>query len=398
MNATQVKNSLSSFRVRVSQSVTVCLLVFATGCGISPGSLKKLDRKGIDYQRESTKIILKGEKEFSLSVHYSGCGGLYFLKGNDGIYIDPFFSNPRAMKIGTSLMGGGLEGKKKLRPNSSMIDYGVSRIEKQTGPLDQQLRAIFSAHSHYDHLMDIPVLYKKLSGKPPVFLNQSGFNTCYNVLDRARMTVLEEHMSSRQHTGKPIRLPIDGGSILVYPILSEHNPHFKYVKLFSGNHVNPVTDYTDPHAKTRANDWLEGNTFSFLIDYVDDAGEITFRAFVQSSSCNPMAGVPPKELLQQKSVDIAFLGIASYQFSKDYPCRLLSEFENAHSEKRTLIVWTHWEDFFRRYDKNPKTLRGTNVPEFFNLNCVQSYKKNSRMPWPGVTYRISVKVDGQRDQ
>lgn len=366
-------------------------MIFLTGCSISPGSLKKLDKEGIKYQRESSNITFQGNKDFSISVHYSGCGGLYFLKGNDGIYVDPFFSNPRAMKIGTSLMGGGLKGKKKLRPNKKMIDYGVSRIEKQTGTIDQQVRAIFSAHSHYDHLMDIPVLYSNLDNKPPLFLNQSGYNTCYNVLDRSSMKVLEEYMSTQEHTGKPVRLEIDDGSILVYPILADHNPHFKYVKLFSGSHANPITDYTDPFAKTRANDWLEGNTFSFLIDYLDDSGAIVFRTFVQSSSCNPMAGVPPKELLQQKAVDIAFLGIASYHFAEEYPCRLLSEIENAHPGKRPQIVWTHWEDFFRRYDKKPKTLRGTDVPEFFDLSCVQSYKDDFRMPWPGVTYRISVK-------
>jgi hypothetical protein len=363
----------------------------AAGCGTSPGRLHSLEKNGVQVQRERTAINMSRETEFSLSVHYSGSGGLYILKGEDGIFIDPFFSNQKVMKIGSSLIGGGIKGRKKIRSDRRMIDYGISRIEKQTGPLDNQLRAIFSAHGHYDHLMDVPAIFQRLNNKPAVFLSESGFNTCYNVIDTARMILLEEHVTTQDRIGTPIELALANGRIQVYPILADHNPHFKYVKFFSGSQQKPVTYFKDPFGKTRANDWLEGNTFSFIIDYLNKSGEIEFRIFVQSSSCNPMAGVPPADLLAKKAVDVAFLGVVSYHFSPDYPCTLLSEFQNAHPDSNLEIVWMHWEDFFRKYDRKPKTVRGTDVPAFFNIPCVLPYKNKSWTPWPGVVYDISVK-------
>ena len=370
---------------------TFGLLVMLTACGTSPGRLQKVVKRDVRLQQDRTTINVPGDKDFSLSVHYSGCGGLYFLKGNDAIYIDPFFSNQKVMKIGSSLIGGGVRGRKKIKSDRRMINYGISRLEKQTGSLDTQLRAIFSAHSHYDHLMDIPAIVQQIKNKPPVFLSESGFNTCYNVLDTAKMVQLEDHMSTHQRTGTPIELAITNGRILVYPILAEHNPHLKHVKFFSGSQQEPVEHFTDPFGKTRANDWLEGNTFSFLIDYLNDEGEIDFRLFIQSSSCNPMAGVPPSDLLSKKSVDIAFLGVVSYQFSPAYPCTLLSKLNESNHEVKPEIVWIHWEDFFRKYNRKPKTVRGTDIAAFFDLSCVAPYKKNSWVPWPGVTYDITTK-------
>jgi hypothetical protein len=80
---------------------------------------------------------------------------------------------------------------------------------------------------------------------------------------------------------------------------------------------------------------------------------------------------------------MAFLGVVSYQFSSDYPCSLLQAL------KPKEVVWIHWEDFFRKYTKEPKTIRGTDVVKFFDLPCVKPYKSKALLPWPGVTLDIS---------
>lgn len=369
--------------------IIILLSLLTISCGTSPGRLNQLTKNGISYQRERTSIDVPGAAAKKISVQYTGCGGIYILKGNDGIMIDPFFSNQKVMKIGKSVLGGGNSGKRKLASDSIMVAYGLKKIESASGKLESQVRAILSAHSHYDHLMDMPGIFGALNKKPMVYVNQSGYNICYNVIDRSKMEVLEAHMTTTEIIRSPIELPIDHGKIRIYPILSEHNPHFKYIKFFSGQKTHPVTDFNKPYQKTRANDWLEGNTFSFLIDYLDESGTIDFRIFVQSSSCNPMAGVPPAELLKVKQVDLAFLGVASYHFSPDYPCTLLSAFTATNPTWQSpKIVWIHWEDFFRKYTREPKTARGTDVANFFELPCVKPYKAAALLPWPGVVYDI----------
>jgi hypothetical protein len=86
-------------------------------------------------------------------------------------------------------------------------------------------------------------------------------------------------------------------------------------------------------------------------------------------------------LVKDRNVDIAFLGVASYHFSSDYPCTLLG------SIKPQKVVWIHWEDFFRRYTKKPKTVRGTDVAGFFELPCLKPYAENF-LPWPGVVFDV----------
>jgi L-ascorbate metabolism protein UlaG (beta-lactamase superfamily) len=360
------------------------LFIVIFGCkSTTPGTLRKLTKHGIPYQSQRSALALSGTSEKKISIQYLGCGGLYIVKGDDAIMVDPFFSNQKVMRLGTSIFGGGGKGKRKLASDPKMIERGLKAIKTSSGNMQPQIKAILSAHSHYDHLMDVPAIFKRLEETPQVYINRSGFNTCHNVINVDKMVVLENYMTTQEVARPPIELKIPSGKINIYPILSEHNPHFKNIKFFSGSKATPVDYFRNPYQKTRANDWLEGNTFSFLVDFIDANGGIEFRIFIQSSSCNPPAGIPPAQLLQNRNVDMAFLGVVSYQFSPDYPCSLLQAL------KPKEVVWIHWEDFFRKYTKKPKAVRGTDVKKFFDLHCVKPYKSKALLPWPGVTFDIS---------
>ena len=360
------------------------LFILISGCnGISPGRLHKLTKHGIPYQSQRSPVALSGTSDKKISIQYLGCGGLYIVKEGAAIMIDPFFSNQKIMRLGVSIFGGGGKGKRKLASDPKMIERGLKAIENSSGKIQPQVKAILSAHSHYDHLMDVPAVFEKLDEIPQVYVNRSGFNTCQNVINADKMVVLENHMTTQEFSRPPIELKIPNGKIHIYPILAEHNPHLKNIKFFSGSQTTGIGYFKDPYQKTKANDWLEGNTFSFLVDYIDASGGIEFRMFIQSSSCNPPAGIPPAQLLQNRNVDMAFLGVASYQFSPDYPCSLLEAL------KPKEVVWIHWEDFFRKYTKKPKTVRATDITKFFDLPCVNPYKSKALLPWPGVTFDIS---------
>lgn len=358
-------------------------LAIVLSCGPRPGSLQKLERNGIPYQQGDYVIKLSDTANHRAFIQYLGCGGVNIVQGTDRILIDPFFSNQSLTKITKSLVfGNSISGRRAFQSNEKAIDKGLDKIQRFKRNANQQTRAIFSSHSHYDHLMDIPAVWKKLEEKPLVYLNQSGYNTCVNVIDNTSMKVLENYNSTFDAIHDPVVIARDDGSkINVYPIASDHNPHFKYIKFFSGSRTTPFKEFNDPYQKTKANDWLEGNTFSFLIDYLDPNGSINLRLFIQSSSCNPPAGIPP-QVLRKRRVDVALLGVVSYHFSTDYPCNLLE----AINPKE--IIWIHWEDFFRKYNFKPKTVRGTDIPKFFEKECTKAYKSKANIPWPGVGIEI----------
>jgi hypothetical protein len=258
-----------------------------------------------------------------------------------------------------------------------MVEAGVSSMEGSVKKDSFQLHAIINAHSHYDHLMDIPAVFAHYNRQPKLLLTRSGLNIIHQTIDTAKVILLEDHQSTSAVASPPIEVKTDGGSIRVYPVLADHNPHFRHIKFFSGSQEKPTSELDAPYAASKANLWLEGKTFSFLIDYVNAKGEIEFRTFVQSSSCNPPAGIPPLSLLS-RPVDLACLGVVSYKFSPDYPCDLL---EAIHPRQ---VLWIHWEDFFRKYTRKPKTVRGTNVPQFFNLACVKPFRDSGKLLWPRV--------------
>ena len=367
--------------MRVSHFL-VCLTL--TSC-ITPGRLSKLPKDiHIVEKREAIKEYKTGTN--TLIIQYLGAGGLYLLNKNDGILIDPFFSNQKVGKLGWSV----LFGKENIRANQKMVTYGLNAIEAQTGPLAPQVKAIFSAHSHYDHLLDVPAVFASLN-KPMVYLNQTGYNICYNTIDKNKMDVLEAHMTTADKTRPPITWATDSGSVNVYPILADHNPHLKNIKAFDGDITTPNQTFKNPYDKTTANTWLEGNTFAFVIDYVTNK-KITLRLYIQSSSCNPSCGsttagklgkcFPFLDSLPPHPIDVAFLGIASYAASPQYPAELLTALNPA------AVVWLHWEDFFRSYTRPPKTVRATNVPAFFKLPAVDSVNHKAYLPWPRAVLEL----------
>lgn len=344
--------------------------LFSLSCGaLLPGKLSKLPPDA-GVSQKSAGILLSSGSEKKLSAQYLGCGGLYLLKGEEGILIDPFFSNQKIRRLIRSTLGS----KRKIRSDPAMVKIGLDAMAIQDPLYSKHVKAILVAHSHYDHLMDVPAVYKALGEKPDVYLNESGGNVCGGVIDHDKIKLLEDHYSTKNCVEPPIRI---GEKIRVYPILAKHNPHTHNIKFFDGSLAQPLPYFNDPYDKTKANDWLEGNTFSFLIDYLDAQGKIELRLFVQSSSCGPPAGIPPDSLLKERPVDVAFLGVASYEASPFYPDRLIEKMEPQQ------IVWIHWEDFFRKYDKKaPKTVRSTNVARFFQKPIVQQYRGKFVMPWP----------------
>lgn len=359
---------------------TVILFTVNVRCSILPGSVKKLERKGIKLHAEDFEVDrARSYSSSQIEIIYLGCGGLYLVREGAGILIDPFFSNQKMGRIGRSLfLNHGF--KKNLRPDPKMIRAGLNAMDKINAKDSVRLISILNSHSHYDHLMDIPYLYQHFGKGIPLLLNESGYNIIHAAIDTTDAVILEHHATTSETQRPPIEFPGRSGAVRIYPILSDHNPHFRNIKFFSGSQSSPVKEYSNARQKTNANLWLEGNTFSFLIDYLDRDGKIDFRIFVQSSSCNPPAGIPPH--LGGRNVDLAFLGIVSYHFSPNYPCALLDVISPGQ------VVWVHWEDFFRKYTKPPKTIRGTDIPGFFELPCVRPYKNSGKLMSPGVKMRL----------
>ena len=84
-----------------SQFYTLLLLASLPSC-IHPGRLSKLPKDiHIVEKREIIKEYKTGSEK--LTVQYLGAGGMYLLHDNEGILIDPFFSNQKESDLYSKL-------------------------------------------------------------------------------------------------------------------------------------------------------------------------------------------------------------------------------------------------------------------------------------------------------
>jgi hypothetical protein len=346
-----------------------------TSC--SRKSISQLERAGIRVTQNPIEIRSTSSSR-KLQIQYLGCGGLFIRHADQAIMIDPFFSNQKFGKIGRSILLGA-----KIKSDPKSIAFGKERIKNGLKISDEEIRsqtkAIFTAHGHYDHAMDVAFIQQHwLNNNANVIMNESAIMTCQKVIPRDKLINVESKLSARQSVGGSFDFQSSDGTILrVYPILAAHNPHSKNMKLFSGTTLLPPASYNKPTDKTRVTDWLEGRTISFLIDVVEK-DEILYRIFLQSSSASFPDGIPPKRLLEQKKVDLAILGAASFRYSENtYPCEYLNTLSP------TNLMFIHWEDFFQRYNKKTMSLRKQDLTRLIKgilPKCSEEYI----LPGPGV--------------
>lgn len=150
------------------------------------------------------------------------------------------------------------------------------------------------------------------------------------------------------------------------PIEADHAPHllslhFMRCKNWRKNKdCNSSVKHAGCDKRTCASKWKEGTTYAFLLDVISNNGADTLRLFIQTSSCNPPYGFPPAYELGKKSVDVAILCAASFQWINNYPESILSLLK----PKQTLLV--HYENFFRDFyrKQNPRGVPGTNLKKF----------------------------------
>lgn len=303
----------------------------------------------------------------SVSVQYLGCGGLLIRQGQAAVLFDPFFSNAgpfAAMPF------------RKIKTDRAMVDKIWSRLDTSN------ISAILVTHAHYDHLMDVPYVHQKLRGQPLIY----GSNTTYFTLQHkdcnlpaGKVVDVEAEASVAGRPGKWY-YPLPDSSYRFMPLLAEHAPHVKLgdmsIKMFEGRYD------TVPAELSRPRDWKEGQTLSYLLDFLGaDKKTVKVRLSVITSACAPPMGFLPRlDSADGHPVDISVLCVASHKYVSDYPAKLL------RNMNPRFVVASHWEDFFLRYDRKKKMgVRFTNLNKFIGkLNSVDPLKGRWMLPEPLV--------------
>lgn len=320
--------------------ILVCCL-FLSGCA---HKIEKFYPEIVTTRSPVAVPLAKGGNK--VNITYLGCGNLVLEKDGAAIMTDPFFSTQKVLA---------LAGRIRTKPDLYAVWKG--RLEPNVSP--SSVQAMLVSHTHYDHVMDLPTMlhdhyFQNLEvvyGNrylPEMLTNFRKDGPALDSLTRAR--VYDPTLGNDQER-EWIRIT---PQIRFLAIKSDHAPHTKR-KLFMSKPLKEgyfKKNLVWPSDKIGAFKWTVGDSYSFLVDFIQ--GD-TLRVFVQTSaSCYPN-GLPPKAELDQKKVDIAIMCYASALNVGGYPNKWV---EWMQPEKLVLV---HWEDFFResRTEHDQKLVRGT---------------------------------------
>ena len=355
------------------QIISVFSLVFSCALPKKPGRAKAFKDS---YQTQDYGLKVGTGTDTVLKVTYTGCGGLILDHDNGVVMVDPFFSNKKLSRLAISE----LFGAKNLQSDVDAIENGID--SSKTREAFNNTQAVLIAHSHYDHLMDIPYLenqyFKKTQAR--YFCSKSTGLALANIIENdSRFTYLCNALSDPWTKGT--WLPISK-SVQLLAIKSSHAPHFARRSFMNGHIDKPIDGLQNAHSKTSLKDWNVGDTYSFLLEFETEKKPI--RIYITTSAAEPPDALPHKSWLKD-SIDVAFICYASSGQVDDYPITLLD------SLKPKKLVLIHWEDFFNEYDKEEKLVKVTRRRKFRNRIKDAGYSwDNISMPKKGITTHITL--------
>jgi hypothetical protein len=210
-------------------------------------------------------------------------------------------------------------------------------------------------HAHYDHLMDVPYVMLNKAKDAQIYGSDTMSHTIAPSIVKSRRHGLNDTMAVLKKPGS-WHYNADN-SIRFMAIKSTHAPHFLGINFMSGTYDKDLTSLP-----WHSFGWKEGQTLSFLIDFLDNQKNIVHRVYYQdAASQEPLGLIPELPSEEQKRVDIAIITPASFNQVDNYPESIIENTQAKH------FVLGHWEDFFDNQDQEEQRfVRAVNPTDFFN--------------------------------
>jgi hypothetical protein len=309
----------------------------------------------------------------TVQVRFLGVGGFIIQHGDDIILTAPFYTNPSE---------GFLLGASQVRPNEALIKQLLPK--RWAG----KSLAILVGHTHYDHFMDVPYIARAIAKENNAVLygsltmKQLAMAQPYQV-DAGRIVVVsdvagEDRVDYRKCPVKPSEGCIHGSGPGDWIKVNDR----VRIRALCSRHAAPrawkgcLTSV--PPEPTRVGDWKLGDTYAYLIDFLDQTGSPVFRIYYQDTATPPTYGYVPEDLVQNKPVDVALLCAAGFDWVKDNPVGIMQNTGPRY------VIYGHWETFFK-----PQTSRPLETLAYFDYSDLVARTEALAKPppigisWPG---------------
>ncbi|PVZ70392.1 MBL fold metallo-hydrolase [Pelagibaculum spongiae] len=323
----------------------------------SPKHAKVLARANVNAPTEQASS--------KLQVQYLGVSGFKLSYNGSSILTAPSFSNP-------AFWGFPPAPFMAFQPDTQRIDRLMQQVDAQ------QASMILVGHAHYDHLMDVPYIANQFADKAMIIGSKTTKHSIASQVSSQRIIPVNKIAAKDDQPGQWIYS--QDKKVRVMAIESEHAPHILGIKFLQGSYQKDL-----PQLPKTIGGWVEGKTYAYLIDFLENNGEIAYRVHFQDAASTPPLGfVPNLPQSQQKRVDAAIHCVAAYDQVDDYPNLLVQKMQPKIS------ILAHWEDFFgNQPDGEQQGVRLTSIEGFIGeLESVQAKDAKWIMPKPMVTFEV----------
>lgn len=266
-----------------------------------------------------------------VEITYLGTQGWVLRRGDVAVLTAPLFSNPSLLRVGFD----------RIAPDTVRIARSLDSLGVELGDVS----LILSGHGHYDHLMDVPWVMERRAPRARLLLNRTGAHQIAPWRLADRLTVVDDSAGDERTAGRWLRV----GDVRVMAMRSSHAPHLAGHVLFRGERDRDV-DVPPPTAQ----EWLDGESFAYLIDFMD--GErVAFRVYYQDAVPEAPAGLVTDSILRpeggdRRRVDLAILVPSTYAEVPWHPEAVLDNVRPRH------VLLGHWENLFRSPFEEPEPL------------------------------------------
>jgi len=298
------KTTPMSARFRFIYYLLQVMLSIALATGCTP-SAKVSNYNRYRFNQPTTDSIPEGK----VSVTFLGVASLLIDDGETQLLTDGFVTRPALLKTAFGKIGS----------DTAIVKQVINKVHIR------RLKAVFCAHSHYDHAMDAPYFARFTGAR--LFGSSSTLNI-------ARGCGLPESAMEQYIPEKPLHF----GRFTVTILKSKHTPALKIL----GAKDDVGQDITAPlHQPAKLKAYTEGGAYDVLIQH----GK---HSILIKASTNFIPGA-----LDSVHADVLFLGVATLSkqdtvFQNNYYAQTVSK---VHPQ---ILVPIHWDNFFTPLSNNLK--------------------------------------------
>ena len=240
--------------------------------------------------------------------------------GEDAVLTDPYFTNA---PLSEWLL------LRNLQPDPDTIQQHL--------PDTRHVKGLLVGHGHFDHLLDVPAVFRSLPAAAKVYGSQTSVNQIASAVPESRrVNLLPDAVNFTSKPPFPWVSLTD--SLRMLAIRSGHSKHVAGM-IFANEQVRaPLVQLPEDIL-----DWQCGTALSYVLEW-RNGEQMRFRALYLSSAADYPLGIPPQVYLDEHpEFDVVFLPVATFRSVENFPQGLLNHVKARH------VVLIHWEKFWQPY-------------------------------------------------